>query len=92
LQEGFLLYWRQKMVQYHINKEMCTVSVVFPLFWPTAVDSHCADFDEYCYRAFALKLPKLTWFWGAQEQHCYIQSDQGVLISMPTLVSVYIGM
>jgi hypothetical protein len=31
-EEGLLLYWRQKVVQHHINKEMCTVSAVFPLF------------------------------------------------------------
>jgi hypothetical protein len=36
---GLRLYWMQKkVVQYHINKEMCTVSVVFPLFCPTPVD------------------------------------------------------
>jgi hypothetical protein len=34
-EEGLRLYWRQKVVQYHINKEMCTVFVVFPLFCPT---------------------------------------------------------
>jgi hypothetical protein len=34
--EGLQLYWRQKVVQYHINKEMCTV--VFPLFCPSPVD------------------------------------------------------
>jgi hypothetical protein len=33
-QEGLRLYWRQKMVQHHINKEMCAVSIVFPLFCP----------------------------------------------------------
>jgi hypothetical protein len=33
-QEGLLLYWRQKVVQHRINKEMYTVSVVFPLFPP----------------------------------------------------------
>jgi hypothetical protein len=31
-QEGLWLYCRQKVVQHHINKEMCSVSVAFPLF------------------------------------------------------------
>jgi hypothetical protein len=31
------LYWRQKVVQNNVNKEMRTLSVVFPLFWPPAV-------------------------------------------------------
>jgi hypothetical protein len=30
----------EKMVQHQINKEMCTVSVAFPLFCPTPVSSH----------------------------------------------------
>jgi hypothetical protein len=34
-QDGLWLYWRQMVVQPHINKEMCTVSVAFPLFCPT---------------------------------------------------------
>jgi hypothetical protein len=29
-QVGFRLYWRQNVVQHRINKEMCTVFVVFP--------------------------------------------------------------
>jgi hypothetical protein len=36
-QVGFRLYWRQKVVQHHINKEMCTVPVLYPLFCPTPV-------------------------------------------------------
>jgi hypothetical protein len=31
------LYWKRKVVQHHINKEMCTASEVFPLFCPTPV-------------------------------------------------------
>jgi hypothetical protein len=31
------LYWRLNVVQCHINKEMCIVSLVFPLFCPTSV-------------------------------------------------------
>jgi hypothetical protein len=36
--EGLRLYWRQKSIQHHINEEMYTVSVVFPLLCPTPVD------------------------------------------------------
>jgi hypothetical protein len=32
LQEGLRLYWRQDVIQHHVNKEMYEVSVVFPLF------------------------------------------------------------
>jgi hypothetical protein len=32
---GLRLYWRQKLIQHHVNKEMCVVSVVFPLFCGT---------------------------------------------------------
>jgi hypothetical protein len=31
-QDGLQLYWRQKLVQHRINKEMFTVPVVFLLF------------------------------------------------------------
>jgi hypothetical protein len=31
------VFTRQKMVQHHINGEVCTVSVVFPLFCSTPV-------------------------------------------------------
>jgi hypothetical protein len=31
------LYWKQQVVQHHINKEMFTVSVAFPLFCSTPV-------------------------------------------------------
>jgi hypothetical protein len=34
-----LQYWRQNLVQDHINKEICTVSAVFPLFCPIPVSS-----------------------------------------------------
>jgi hypothetical protein len=34
-QEGLRMYWSQKVVQHNIDKEMCTVSKVFPLFCPT---------------------------------------------------------
>jgi hypothetical protein len=37
VQHLYVLYWKQKMVQHHINKEMCTVSVVCPLFCQTPV-------------------------------------------------------
>jgi hypothetical protein len=36
-QEGLWLYGRQKMVQHHVIKEMCKISVVYPLFGPTLV-------------------------------------------------------
>jgi hypothetical protein len=36
-QEGVWLYWRKQMVQHHINKEMCLVPVLFPLFCSTPV-------------------------------------------------------
>jgi hypothetical protein len=36
-QEGLRLYWSQNVVQRNINKETCTVTVVFPLFYPTPV-------------------------------------------------------
>jgi hypothetical protein len=36
-QEGLQLCWRQMVVQHLINKEMCTVFLVFPLFCPTPV-------------------------------------------------------
>jgi hypothetical protein len=36
-QKGLRLYWRQSLVQHHVNNEMCTVSVVFPLFCSTPV-------------------------------------------------------
>jgi hypothetical protein len=36
--EGLQLYWWQKVAQHHINKEMCTVFVGFPLFCRTSVD------------------------------------------------------
>jgi hypothetical protein len=32
-QKGMRLYWRQKAVQHHINKEMCTVSVALVLYF-----------------------------------------------------------
>jgi hypothetical protein len=35
--EGLRLYKRQKLVKHHINKEIYTVSVVFPLFCPAPV-------------------------------------------------------
>jgi hypothetical protein len=40
-QGGLRLYCRQKVAKHHINKEMCTVSVVFPLFCPTPVSIVC---------------------------------------------------
>jgi hypothetical protein len=38
-QEGLRLYWKQKVIQHHItsNKELCTVSVMFPLFCWTLI-------------------------------------------------------
>jgi hypothetical protein len=39
-QEGLQLYWRRQVVEHHINKEMCTVFVVFPLFCPTPADTY----------------------------------------------------
>jgi hypothetical protein len=43
-QEGLRLYWMQKVVLHHINKEMCTVSVVFPLFCSTPVNDWILSF------------------------------------------------
>jgi hypothetical protein len=34
------LYWRQNVVQHYIDKEMYTVSVVFPLFFLTSLLKH----------------------------------------------------
>jgi hypothetical protein len=39
--EGLWLYWRQKVVQHHINKVLCTVFVVFLLFCPNPVHPLC---------------------------------------------------
>jgi hypothetical protein len=36
-QEGLQQYWRQQLVQHHTNKEIYTVSVVFPLYCRTLV-------------------------------------------------------
>jgi hypothetical protein len=36
---------KAKVVQYHVNKEVCTVSVVFPLFCPTPVyEASCVHY------------------------------------------------
>jgi hypothetical protein len=47
--EGLRLYWRHKVVQHLINKEMCTASVVFLLFWPTTVCGHLQFVDLHVY-------------------------------------------
>jgi hypothetical protein len=52
-QEGLWLYWRQKVITRHINKEMCTVSVAFPLFCPTPIYG----------RIFLHLLPCSEWNW-----------------------------
>jgi hypothetical protein len=36
-QKGSRLYWLKTLGQHHINKETCTVSVVFSSFCPTLV-------------------------------------------------------
>jgi hypothetical protein len=45
-QERLRLYWGQKVVQHHINKEMHKTSVVFPLFCPTPVDECCYGYSS----------------------------------------------
>jgi hypothetical protein len=41
------LYCRQKMFQHHINKEICIISVVFPLFCPTSAPTEYKGIKIY---------------------------------------------
>jgi hypothetical protein len=40
------LYWRQKVVQHHVNIEMYMVSVAFPLFCPTDMHTRTQSYQK----------------------------------------------
>jgi hypothetical protein len=45
-QEGLQLHLKQKVVQHHINNEMCTLSVTFTLLGPTPVYTACSKIKK----------------------------------------------
>jgi hypothetical protein len=63
-QEGLRQYWRQWLVQHHINKEICTVSVMFPLFCPTLVSPRSKTNTVYYWMELQDDLHLMVTLWS----------------------------